>query len=131
MVTATVVIFTFALIAVVGLVFDGGNLLTAKRRAINEADAAARAGAQAVDLDSLRRSGMVQVDPVAAEERALEYLARAGHDGAVWVEGATVRVEVSFTERPSILGAFGLGPLTIKGEAQARAVRGIQEGDDA
>lgn len=130
MVTATVVIFTVTLLAVVGLVFDGGTLLTANRRAINEADAAARAGAQAVDLSSLRGGGAVLVDPVLAEDRAREYLALVGHDGSVSVDGATVTVEVSFVERLSILGAFGVGPRTIKGVGVARAVRGIQEGDD-
>lgn len=131
MVTATVVIFTVTLLAVAGLVFDGGNLLTAKRRAINEAEAAARAGAQALDLSSLRGGGVVVVDPIAAEDRAKDYLARVGHEGTVSVEGATVRVEVSFVEELSILGAFGLDPRTVKGVGVARAVRGIQEGDDA
>lgn len=130
MVTATVVIFTVTLLAVAGLVFDGGTLLTAKRRAVNEADAAARAGAQAVDVSSLRSGGAVLVDPAMAEDQAREYLARVGHEGTVSVEGANVRVEVSFVERLSILGAFGVGPRTIKGVGVARAVQGVQQGDD-
>ena len=129
-VTATVAIFTVTMLAVVGLVFDGGNLLTAKRRAINEADAAARAGAQAVDLASLRGDGAVVVDPARAEDLAREYLADVGHDGTVSVDGATVRVEVSFVEHLSILGAFGVGPRRVTGVGVARAVRGVREGDD-
>src|SRR3546814_2863091 len=53
-VTAFVVIMTSALLAMAGLVIDGGYALAAHRRAFNEAEAAARAGAQAVDLDTLR-----------------------------------------------------------------------------
>ena len=50
MVTAFVVIFTVALIVMAGLVFDGGLALSVKVQAIDDAQAAARAGAQAIDL---------------------------------------------------------------------------------
>ena len=53
-VTAFVVIFTLALILLAGLVVDGGLTLAARVQAIDEAQAAARAGAQAIDLAAYR-----------------------------------------------------------------------------
>ena len=128
-VTAFVVVFTVALLAVAGLVVDGGFLLAAKREALNEAEAAARAGAQAVDLDLLRGGGGVGLDPQAAERRALEYLDARGRTGTVTVDGDVVRVRVTFEHPLTILGAFGLGPRTVDGEGEARAVRGVTEGE--
>jgi len=50
MVTAFVVVFTLALLVMAGLVLDGGLALSAKVQAIDDAQAAARAGAQAIDI---------------------------------------------------------------------------------
>src|SRR3546814_13898387 len=50
-VTAFVVIMTSALLAMAGLAIDGGYALAAHRRAFNEAEAAPRAGAQAVSSE--------------------------------------------------------------------------------
>lgn len=129
-VTVLVAVLTMALLLVGGLVVDGGFTLAAQRRAFNEAEAAARAGAQAVDLDALRATGLVQLDPAAAAALADSYLADAGRRGTVQVEGDTVRVSVSFRQPMVILGAVGVGPLEIKGDGEARAVRGVVEGDD-
>ena len=52
--TAFVVTLAAALILLAGLVLDGGLVLAAKRRAINEAEAAARAGAQQIGRASCR-----------------------------------------------------------------------------
>lgn len=129
-VTAAVVILAVSLLAVAGLVFDGGNVLAARRRALNEAEAAARAGAQAVDMDRLRSGAVVEIDPAGAERRALDHLAAAGHQGTVVVEGDLVRVHVALRQPLSILGAFGLGAVTVEGDGEARAVRGVTRGDD-
>ena len=63
MVTAFVVIFTLALLAMAGLVLDGGLALAAKVQAIDDAQAAARAGAQAIDIPLYRATGQVTLDP--------------------------------------------------------------------
>ena len=55
MVLGTIIIF-----AVAGLVFDGGTLIAAKRDAINDAEEAARAGAQAIDTASVLAGGEPQ-----------------------------------------------------------------------
>ena len=126
-VTAFVVIITSALLAMAGLVVDGGYALAAHRRAFNEAEAAARAGAQAVDLDTLRSTGDVVLDAGEAERRALEYLAALDRTGSVEVDGDVVRVHLSFEHGLVLLDAFGVGPMTIEGDGEARAVRGVTE----
>ncbi len=126
-VAAFVVVFAVALIFLAGLVIDGGHALAAKRRAMNEAQAAARAGAQALDLDAYRRGGGFNLDPDAARAAALSYLARTGHaEGSeVAVSGATVSVSVRFEQPMSILGAGGLGSVSVSGQGSARTVRGV------
>jgi hypothetical protein len=126
-VTAFVTVFTVALLAVAGLVADGGYLLAARRRAINEAEAAARAGAQAVRTEVLRAGGPVTVDPGGARRRVLDYLTPTGHAGTVEVSGDTVRVEVSFTQSMAILGALGLRDVTVRGAGEAQGVRGVDQ----
>jgi hypothetical protein len=126
-VTAFVVIMTSALLAMAGLVIDGGYALAAHRRAFNEAEAAARAGAQAVDLDTLRATGDVVLDAGEAERHALEYLAALDRSGSVEVDGDVVRVHLSFEHGLVLLDAFGVGPMTIEGDGEARAVRGVTE----
>ena len=128
-VTAFVVVLTVALLAVAGLVVDGGLLLAAHRRAFNEAEAAARAGAQAVDIDALRARGDVALDPSEAERRARDYLAAIDREGTVQVHGDTVRVQVRFRHELVLLGAFGLSTQTVDGDGTARAVRGVTEGE--
>lgn len=129
-VTVFVVVLTMALLLMGGLVLDGGNTLAAQRRAFNEAEAAARAGAQAVDLDVLRATGAVQLDPAAAAALAESHLAGTGHRGTVHVEGDTVRVSVAFRQPMLILGVAGVGPLEVTGVGEARAVRGVVVGDE-
>src|SRR3546814_18538830 len=72
-VTAFVVIMTSALLAMAGLVIDGGYALAAHRRALNEAEAAVTAGAPAVQLDTLTATGDVLPDAEGSEQRALAY----------------------------------------------------------
>lgn len=60
-VTAFVAAFAVALVAVAGLVVDGGYLLAGRSAALDEAEAAARAGAQAVDVGVLRLGGPVAI----------------------------------------------------------------------
>ena len=128
-VTAFVTVFTVALLGVAGLVVDGSLLLAAQRRAFNEAEAAARAGAQAVEVDALRAGAGVQLDPWEAQRRARDYLSSIDREGTVEVTGDTVRVRLSFRQDLTILGAFGLGARTIEGEGVARAVSGVTEAE--
>ena len=124
-VTAFVVVITVALLALGGLVIDGGNALAAKRRAIDEADSAARAGAQALAAADYRGTGSLTPDPNAARQAALDYLARAGHTGQVTIQGDEVHVTVTIDEPTTLLGIVGIRDLTLTGSGQAHLVHGV------
>lgn len=129
-VTAFVAVFVVALLAVAGLVVDGGYTLAAKRRAINEAEGAARAGAQALLPASLRQ-GRAIPDPARATTAARSYLAETGHVGTVDVTGDRVSVTVSFDQPMLILGIGGIGKVTVTGRGEARGVRGVVRPESA
>lgn len=114
-----------ALLMVSGLLYDGGQVLTARREAFAVADNAARAGAQALDVGTLRTSGTTRLDPMAASEAVRRYLDRVGHTGTVLVDGDRIEVVVSVTVDMHLLSAVGLVTRTVTGTGQARAVRGI------
>lgn len=126
-VTAFVVVFVMALILVAGLVLDGGMLLAAQRRAANEAEAAARSGAQALDVAAYRASGVLALDPARASMAAQTYLAAVGHEGDVEVAGDRVAVTVRFRQPLQILDIAGLGALSVTGQGEARATPGVTE----
>ena len=128
-VTAFVVVFTVALVFVAGLVVDGGALLTTKRCAINTAEQAARAGAQALSIDDIRATGAQTLDPDRAAAAAHDYLGAVGHRGTVAVDGGRVTVTVAIPRRPLILGIGGLRTVTVTGQATARNARGVVEVD--
>ena len=124
-VTAFVVIFSFALLLLAGLVIDGGLTLAARIQAIDEAQAAARAGAQAVDIALFRSTGEVVLDAAQAKGDAQLYLAATGHSGTVQVNGNQVDVTVSITQPMQILGIGGIGSLTVTGRGSATAEHGV------
>lgn len=124
-VTAFVVVFAAAMLLFAGLVIDGGLVLAAQRRATNEAEAAARAGARAVDIPAYRASGDFVLDPQQAASASQAYLAQTGHHGEVAVAGDRVVVTVSFRQPMQVLGIGGLGSVTVTGRGEARAARGV------
>ena len=129
MVTAFVASFTVALVAIGGLVVDGGYLLAERQRAFDEADAAARAGAQAIDVDALRAGGPVSLTAADAQRRVDEYLQGSGHQATVEVEGDQVTVRLEYHQPLIILNAFGVGPVKIEATGTATAVQAVQDGD--
>ena len=123
-VTAFVVIFTLALILMAGLVFDGGLALAAKVQAIDTAQAAARAGAQAIDIPLYRSSGQITLDPQVATADAERFLAASGHTGTVSVDGEQVTVTVTIRQPTQILDLAGIDQLTETGTGSATAEQG-------
>lgn len=115
-------------IGVTGLVFDAGNILTAKREALNVAQQAARAGAQGLVTEDVREGtgGAQLLDPDRAAARAQEYLAAVGRIGAVSVSGQVVTVTVTVQRRAQILP---FGTRSISATSQARNVRGVVEAE--
>lgn len=134
-VTAFVVVLTTGILALAGIGLDGGLALAARVRAIGQAEAAARAGAQAIDLDTYRATGRLVLDPVRAVVAARSYLAAAGIDGDVTVlpasagpdagSGGTVVVAVTATHRTQLLGLVGVRELTVRGEGRAHPQGGV------
>ena len=124
MVTAFVVIFTLAILAMAGLVTDGGLALAAKVRAVDDAQAAARAGAQAIDIPLYRQTGQITLDASRAIVDAQGFLAAAGEHGTVTVAGETVTVTVTITEATQILSIVGVERLTATGSGSATAQQG-------
>ena len=124
MVTAFVVIFALALFAMAGLVLDGGLALAAKVHAIGDAQAAARAGAQAIDIPLYRSTGTITLDPAQAVADAQGFLVAAGEHGTVTVADETVAVTVTITQPTQILSVVGVDQLTVTGTGSATAQQG-------
>jgi len=121
MVTAFVVIFAVALLVMAGLVLDGGLALSAKVRAIDDAQAAARAGAQAINIALYRSTGQITLDPTEARADAEQYLAQAGQSGTVTVTGDQVTVTITVAQRTQLLSLAGIDHLTVSGSGTATA----------
>lgn len=128
-VTLFVVVATMALLVLAALVLDGGYVLAARRRAIDEANGAARAAVQALAPATYRTSADVVLDPAAATAAAQDYLAAAGHTGTVGVDGAEVTVSVRFDQPMALLGIIGIDEISVTGVGRARSVRGVETGE--
>jgi len=114
-----VAVIALPMLMAAGLALDGGRKVVALQSATHLADGAARAGAQAVDLDTLRTTGELRVLPDQAATRAGDYLANLGHTGRVTVSGDTVTVTVSLTVNPMLLP---IGAITVTATQTAAAV---------
>ncbi len=129
-VTVLVLLLLVALLAMAGLVIDGGAALSDRQQAANLAEQAARVGADQLDPVSLRGPGPARVDTRRAHAAATQYLAAQGQAGRVDVDGATVTVTVTISRRTTLLGLVGVGRLTVTGHASARSVGGIGQVED-
>jgi Flp pilus assembly protein TadG len=126
-VTTFVVIFSVALIFVTALVVDGGRMLSEHRRAGNLADAAARAGAQAVSEDAVRRTGFDDIlDEDAAEAAACAFVDDPGYSCTAIAEGS--RVDVTLTGSIDLLMLPGGSP-TVRAAGSACVSVGVTEAD--
>ena len=123
-----VAVLMVGLVAVVGLVTDGGLVFTQKRDLQNVADAAALAGAMQVDQDAYRATGgaTVVLDQTAAYQAAVEYL-RAEGGLAYSVVTRPARVEVSVSRRAStgFLRMVGINGVDISASATAEPRHGV------
>ena len=124
-VTAFVITLVTAFLLFAGLVLDGGLALAAKIRALGEAQEAARAGAQEIDLAAYRADGAVRLAPQEASAAAHTYLTTAGHTGTVAVVGNKVNVTVTISQPTQLLGLVGVGSITVTATGHAEPQRGI------
>ena len=102
-VTAFVAVIAAALVLVAGMAYDGGQIIVAHNAARHDAERAARAGAQQIDLDYLRTTNEPRLDAAAAVSSAREFLQRAGANGTATVSGASISVTVTRTQPMHIL----------------------------
>ena len=126
--SATVFMLGFAAVLMVGagLVVDGGLALNARSRLTDDAEQAARAGANAIDLGALRDRGELDVDPGQARSVAAGFLADRGYDNvSVTVTQNRVEVSADDTVDTAILGLIGIGSFTVHGDAVAEPETGI------
>jgi Flp pilus assembly protein TadG len=124
-VTGFVVVLTTGILTLAGLTLDGGLALAATVRAAGQAEAAARAGAQAVDLAAYRDSGTLHLMPAQAAAAARAHLAVEGATGTVTVSGDTVTVTVTASQPTQLLGLVGIGALHVRGQGSAHPRHGV------
>jgi len=123
-VTTFVVLMVVPSLLMAGLAFDGGQILTARRHAIDTAQNAALAGAQAVAGPVVRQGG-VGVAPGRVDAAAQQYLAATGAEGTVQVGPNEVTVTVTQTVELALLPLVGISSRTVTGVGRAQLVRGV------
>jgi Flp pilus assembly protein TadG len=124
--TLMLAVLMVALLALAGLVIDGGRKLNQSASAYAIAQEAARAGAGMVDRSAAYRSGTFRVDEGQALAAARAYLTSAGYSGAVTADGTQrIRVTVTVTEPTLVLSLIGIDTMTSTGSSVASLVTGV------
>jgi Flp pilus assembly protein TadG len=123
-VTLFLAIATTGLLAMVGLVVDGGAKVRAVQRADRLAAEAARAAGQAVDLPAALRGEAIRLDRRAAVAAADDYLERAGAQGSVSISsgGRAITVTTTASVPTVFLGLVGISDFTVTGRADVSLV---------
>jgi hypothetical protein len=118
--TFFVLAWVVVLVAVAGLVYDGGRRLAAEQAAADTAQEAARSGAQSLTAATL--SGDPIIDPALARRTALEYLDTAGYTGAASIAGDRIIVTAQRSRPTGFLRAFGIDSFTVSATATVQAL---------
>ena len=110
--SATVFVIGFALILFLcaGLVIDGGLAINKRMRIADDAEQAARIGADSINVIEFRKSEVLVIDDKLAQQRIGAYMSSIGFDGK-WtadVNAGDVSVEVNDTSKTYILSIFGV-----------------------
>jgi Flp pilus assembly protein TadG len=119
------VLITPAIFGIAGLVVDGGRALNARQQAASHAEQAARAAADAVDVDAIRTGAGLAIDPLAARRAAESYLAAAGATGTVSPGVQSVTVTVAASTQTAFFAVIGVNHISVTGTATARPARGV------
>ena len=123
-----VAVMLLGLLAVTALVVDGGVLFAARRDLQGLADGAARAGAMAVDENTLRETERVRLEPGEAETAAWSFLRAGGFGGTASVRADILSVTVHLSEaRPTVMmGLLGVESVQVEALGTARPRTGIE-----
>lgn len=114
-----------AILAVFGLAVDGASLVTTKIGLAGDADAAARAGAGALDPGALASTGQVQLVPAAADAAARAYAANVCSQCTVSTAPGTGAITVVLQRQVNtfFLQAVGIRDVTVAASSTASAVK--------
>lgn len=114
-----------ALVALAGLVIDGGRKLNESETAYAVAEEAARAGAGVVNTSAAYGSGTYKVDVPQALAAARAYLASGGYSGTVTASGNSIKVTVTITKPTAVLSIVGISSMSATGSAVASLETGV------
>lgn len=111
------------LLACAGLVIDGGVAINARMRVADDAEQAARVGADSINVQLLRAGGSIEIDDALAQRRAAEYLATRGYGlnqfNVDVLNDGSVDVTVRDTTEPLLLSIIGVPPFKVGAGAVA------------
>lgn len=124
--TLLLLVLFVSLLALAGIVVDGGAKLDAAENAAAAAQEAARAGAGTVNQAKAYSTGSFAVERSQALNAAQQYLATAGYQGVATSVGAeSIQVTVTVTEPTRILSIIGIDSITATSSATAQLVTGV------
>jgi hypothetical protein len=123
-VTPFVMLICVALMALLGLVVDGGRALSARGAALSEAEQAARVGATQLSVAWLH-AGLTTFQVAGATAAAEQYMATSGHPGSAAVVGTCVVATVrTYRLATPFLALIGIDDLPVSASAAATVVIG-------
>lgn len=127
--SAFVVGLVVALLVVAGLVSDAGRAVNARVAAVDDAEQAARVGANQLDLTTMRGGGTPRIDTVRATSEVLDFLAARGYAtsrASVSADVDAVTVTVRRDVPTTLLQLILIDSFAVEGTATARAAVGIE-----
>lgn len=130
-VTLFIVVAVVGLLALAGLVVDGGAKVRALQRADRVAAEAGRAAGQSVDAAAVLEGAEVRVDTRAAIAAANDYLRAAGLPGDANVadDGRSIAVTVTASVPTVFLGIVGIHQFSVEGHAEVSLIHSATGGN--
>ena len=128
--TVFVVAFAIVLLVLAGLVVDGGLAINARQQVADDVEQAARAGAEQVDVPTLRGTGRVVIDSAAAGRAAENFLGSRRYTAAqvrISVDPVAGQVTATATRQlpTALLSLIFIRTFTVTATGTARAAVGI------
>jgi hypothetical protein len=120
-----VAISAVGLLALCGLVLDGGGRLNAQEEATAIAREAARTGCEQIDQRALLAGRGYVLDLPSATAAAYGYLAQAKVSGSPVIGPLGCRVSIRYNYPTSTLAIIGITSLTVDATASAHFVHGV------
>ena len=116
------------LMAVAGLVVDGGRAVNARAQIMDDAEQSARAGANQIDDAAMRSGEPIVLDQDAAAQAAADYLAARGYDPsrvAASADATSISVSVTDTVPTALLSLVFIKSFEVEGTAVAHPAVGV------